>query len=203
MIFRKYSISKSNHMKTIWYIHGAGASQNSFNWLRTHLPEHTAKFINYTTTDKAETTIARLLEAVSSETDPVTLIGHSCGGIIARACAGRTARVERLVTLCSPFGGVKYAALASLFIDAPMLRELRTYSSLLFDVRTVPIAAPHLAIVATKGLPVHSECNDGVITLASATALPNQKFFEFALNHFEVLLSADVAGIIGNFLEDK
>ena len=61
---------------------------------------------------------------------------------------------------------------------------------------------PHLAIVATQGLPFFPEDNDGAITVASQTALDGARYARLPLNHFEVLLSHDVADLIRTFARD-
>jgi pimeloyl-ACP methyl ester carboxylesterase len=187
-------------MATIWYIHGAGASENSFNWLRAQLPSHRACFLHYSTTDPASDSINRLVARIEREREPVTVIGHSLGGVIARACAAETRFVDRLVTMCAPFGGIRHAAMMAMFSPSPLYRDLSEYSPLLIDVRRSRLAVPHLAIVASNGLPVSSETNDGVVTLSSQTAIQGQDYINFGLNHFEVLLSPQVAETINDFL---
>ena len=188
-------------MQTIWYFHGAGASPHSFNWLRPQLPDHVARFLSYTAAESAESIIRRCVQAIEAEAVPVMLIGHSFGGVLARAVAGRCSQVTKLVTLCAPFGGLKHMGFVSLFDGTPMFRELSAYSSLLLEVRTAPLTIPHLAIVASHGLPLMQEANDGVVTLASQTALRNQPYVEIPLNHFEVLLSPQTVSSIIGFVE--
>jgi pimeloyl-ACP methyl ester carboxylesterase len=134
------------------------------------------------------------------ESEPVILIGHSLGGIIGMACAARTTRIANLITMCAPFGGLQHANLASMFSNAPMFRDLRQYSSLLIGLRASHTMPPHLAIVASHGMPHINETNDGVVTLASQTAVPGISYVNFPINHFEVLLSPGVATVINDFL---
>lgn len=188
-------------MTSIWYVHGSGGSKTSFTWLRQQLaPHHITKFFSYQTDETTDSCVERLRQEIVVEPEPVILIGHSLGGIIALSCAGRTNNIASLITLCAPFGGLQHANLAALFSNAPMFREMRQYSSLLIDVRSRPISAPHLAIVASHGMPHINETNDGVVTLASQTALSGISYVKFPINHFEVLLSPDVATTINNFL---
>jgi pimeloyl-ACP methyl ester carboxylesterase len=186
-------------MATIFYVHGSGGSENSFTWLRQQLTPHTAKFFSYQVTETTESCVGRLLDAIAAESEPVTLIGHSLGGIIALACAGRSTNIRQLITLCAPFAGLKHANLAALFSNAPMFRDLQEYGRLLIGLRTVHITAAHLAIVATHGLPHLNEPNDGVVTVSSQTALSHQIYHSYEVNHFEVLLSPDVAATINQF----
>jgi pimeloyl-ACP methyl ester carboxylesterase len=188
-----------DNMAVIWYVHGSGGSEISFTWLRQQL-SYDAKFFSYQVNESTETCIDRLACLLLAEPEPVILLGHSLGGIISLACAARTNRIARLITMCAPFGGLQHASLASMFNSAPMFRDLRQYGSLLKELRGVHIIAPHLAIVASHGMPHINETNDGVVTLASQTALTGISYTKFPINHFEVLLSPGVATVINNFL---
>jgi pimeloyl-ACP methyl ester carboxylesterase len=98
----------------VWYIHGAGASDKSFAWLHAQL-NVPAQFFSYSLSEPAASAIQRLAAALVTDGRPAMLVGHSLGGIMASACAA-TSNVERLVTICAPFGGMSYAELLSLFL---------------------------------------------------------------------------------------
>ena len=184
----------------IWYIHGAGASDRSFAWLYEQLPEFPAKFFNYGVNEAAHSAINRLSQAITEDARPAILVGHSLGGII--ATAADAANVTGRVTLCAPFGGARHADFLSLFYSHPLLSDLRSHGRLLREVRTAHATKPHLAIVATQGLPFFTEDNDGAVTVASQTALGGVRYARLPLNHFEVLLSPDVADLIRTFARD-
>jgi pimeloyl-ACP methyl ester carboxylesterase len=186
-------------MASIWYVHGFCASNQSFNWLQHQLP-HTARFFSYTLNESATSCIDRLTEQLAAETEPVVLVGHSLGGVISRVCASRCANVSQLVTICAPFGGMQHAGFMALLSNIPVFGEMRYYSSLLREMRASTIIIPHLAIVASYGLPILTEPNDGVITVASQTALPDLTYLNFPMNHFEVLMSPEVALAINGFI---
>lgn len=181
----------------VWYIHGAGASDKSFAWLHTQL-NIPAQFFSYSVDEPTESAIQRLAFAIATDGRSAMLVGHSLGGVMACACAA-TANVERLVTICAPFGGVRHAELLSLFYRHPLLRDLRSYGPLLTTLRNTRIGKPHLAIVGTSGLPFYTETNDGVVPLTSQTALSGPRYQSVALNHFEVLLSEEVVDLIRGF----
>ena len=184
----------------IWYIHGAGASERSFVWLRERLPAHTAYFFTYSANRPISEIVEQCIATMGGQS--MMLIGHSLGGIIATACA-RMANVSKLVTICAPFGGISHANMMSFFRCDPLIHDLRTYSRVLSELRASRLAVPHLSIVGTYGLPFLSERNDGVVSVASQMALPGPRYECFALNHFEMLLSDDVADLIGDFLVSK
>jgi pimeloyl-ACP methyl ester carboxylesterase len=189
-------------MTAIWYVHGFGASDHSFTWLQHQFSHHETHYFSYTVDESVESCIRRLTQHIQHAADPVILIGHSLGGVIARVCASRCTNVVRLVTLCAPFGGLQHANFLSLISNVSAFKELRNYSSLLTEMRATTILGPHLAIVASNGLPLMPKPNDGVLTMTSQTALPNLRYIDFALNHFEVLLSPEVAATIQVFLDE-
>jgi pimeloyl-ACP methyl ester carboxylesterase len=184
----------------ICYVHGAGASERSFNWLKEQLPDHVASFFVYPTNEPV-TTAAKRLSKLISDTGPICLVGHSLGGIIVAACADAP-NVEKLVTICAPFGGVKHAEIMSMFSIEPLFQDLRTHGSLLTGLRSKLIKKPHLAIVGTHGLPFLAESNDGVVSVASQMALEYTRYEMLPFNHFEVLLSPETVILITKFIRD-
>lgn len=141
----------------------------------------------------------RLRAAIQDENVPVSLIGHSLGGVIAATCASLP-QVTKLVTLCAPFGGIRQADFFSLFSWEPLFHDLRSHGPVLSSLRRWPIGVPHLAFVGTNGLPFMFESNDGAITVASQTALNGPQYKMLPLNHFEVLLSSEVAELSEQFI---
>lgn len=184
-----------------WYIHGAGASQQSFAWLRLHLPNSSQCF-EYPGDEPVTRVMQRLRSLLAQDGRPAMLIGHSLGGIIAAGCAD-VASVQRIVTICAPFGGVRHADFLSLFMSHPLFNDLRSYGPVLCHLRANRVAKPHLAIVGSRGLPFLHEDNDGVISVASQTALTGPHYRTVDLNHFEVLLSHDVVDLIRDFASVK
>lgn len=186
---------------TIWYIHGAGASIRSFTWLQAQLGEFAARLFDYRIDEPAKSVIHRLSRAIVEDGRPALLMGHSLGGVFAVVC-GALPNVERVVTLCAPFGGVRQADLLSFFSSHPLFHDLRSHGSLLREVRHTGLIKPHLAIVGTCGLPFMHESNDGAVSVASQMALPDIHYDIMPLNHFEVLLSHDVVVLVRNFIYD-
>jgi pimeloyl-ACP methyl ester carboxylesterase len=186
-------------MSVIWYIHGAGGSETSFNFLRHRFSEHAPRFFSYDVSEPVESCIGRLSQMIGNEQHSAVLIGHSLGGIIARGC-GTLHNVTHLVTLCAPFGGIPYAEFLAVFNRASIYSDLRMFSPLLTQLRTRHINAPHLPIVASRGLPHIDQPNDGVITVSSQTAIPGLNYLNLKLNHFEVLMSDYVASTIASFI---
>lgn len=187
----------------ILYIHGAGASYKSFNWIVEKLPKHDPIFFQYSTDVSVKTAVEKLNSMMNSYnlicgSEPTIIIGHSLGGIIAAACANHP-QITKLITLCAPFGGIKHTELLSMFSFEPLFHDLRNHGPLLTSIRNTTIKKPHLAIVGTKGLPFMSEANDGAVTLVSQMAL-NTDYKMVPVNHFEVLLSEQVVELITDFI---
>lgn len=181
-----------------WYIHGAGATKHSFVWLHQQLA-YPPQFFEYPGDEPVIEVTQRLLKQLAVDGRPAMLIGHSLGGIIAAICAVAP-NVERIVTICTPFGGIRFAEVMSIFMSHPLFNDLRSHGPLLSYVRDHPVIKPHLAIVGSRGLPsfFHEE-NDGVISVTSQTAMLGPRYEVVNFNHFEVLLSDAVVDLIHNF----
>ncbi len=83
-----------------------------------------------------------------------------------------------------------------------MFKDLFPYGSTVRRLQRRWTAAnkPHLAITTTSGLPIMGYENDGVVTVASQTALNGPKYETLDLNHFEVLLCDTTVLAIENFV---
>lgn len=189
-------------MKTIFYLHGAGATEVSFYALVPKLPTHTARFFSYSVHEPVAAITARFLTELSLLEAPVSLIGHSLGGIIA-TLAGAAPQVDQIATLNAPFGGIRVLDFIGLFRREPFFTDLRSHGAILSAARAKVSSKPHLGIVGTCGLPTASEPNDGVVTVASQTAKPDINYHLTDLNHFEVLLSNKVAEELSTFFFSK
>lgn len=188
----------------ILYVHGAGGSEKSFQWLREQLPFR-AKFFSYDIDKSPIPWSARRLEKLIDIGKPTIVIGHSLGGLLATHCA-MLPNVKMLVTLNAPYGGIHHAEILSWFTSESLIRDLALHSSFLTAVRAVKITVPHLAIVGTSGMPPSifgGHDNDSVLTVASQTAMSNIQYTKLPLNHFEVLLSPVVANLINQFIESN
>lgn len=167
-------------------------------WLHQQLA-YSPQFFEYPGDEPVIEVTQRLLKQLAGDGRPAMLIGHSLGGIIAAICAGAP-NVKRIVTICAPFGGIRFAEFLSIFMSHPLFNDLRSHGPLLSYVRDHPMIKPHLAIVGSRGLPsfFHEE-NDGVISVASQTAMLGPRYEVVNFNHFEVLLSDAVVDLIHNF----
>lgn len=102
-------------------IHGYGCSRGAWWWLRRRLEAAgwTVATINlepvYTSIDNYAEPLSRRIDEVLAQTGAARLIlvGHSMGGLVARAFMRRygAARIARVVTLGTPYGGSRLALL--------------------------------------------------------------------------------------------
>jgi pimeloyl-ACP methyl ester carboxylesterase len=184
---------------TIIYVHGAGASARSFTWLSSQLPAY-GRMLSYEVNDDPEEVVQRLNTEIASIGKPVSLVGHSLGGLIVMS-ADHTL-VDRVVTLASPLGGLETANFLRWLSSAPLYDTLRPGSSFLRRLHTNPVTRPVLSIVATSGLPHITVPNDGAVTVSAQMALSGPAYVSLSVNHFEVLLDLEAANLIRGFLFD-
>lgn len=187
-------------MKTILYLHGAGATPLSFRFIITNLPEHKSLTIQMDPRESVDSIVERVATEIKDQED-LTIIAHSLGGLVGVGLLGLP-NVSRLITMSSPFGGHPAALIMSLWSHETMFKDLSPYSSTVRRLQRRWTAAnkPHLAITTTSGLPIMGYENDGVVTVASQTALDGPKYEKLDLNHFEVLLSDATVLAIENFV---
>jgi len=187
---------------TIMYLHGLGATPLSFRYISGILPDHNQIFIEMSVDDLVRDSV-KAVEAGLRETgaENVTIVGHSLGGIVGVGLL-KLPSIRGLITLSTPFGGHAAALLLGLWHHGAMFRNLSPYGSTIRTLQTKWDEAkkPHRAIVSAKGLPIMGEPNDSVVTVASQQALTGPEYIlHDHLNHFEVLLSDEVANQIRSF----
>jgi triacylglycerol lipase len=134
-------------------VHGFGASAGVFRPLRARLErEAGARVATFTHAPcvgvrRIARSLADLVDRIPNGTR-ITVVGHSLGGVVARwyvqEMGGHT-RVERTISLGSPFGGVdvpKYLVGVDLHEESDLLKRLRDRAPE-FDV-------PHTSVVASE-----------------------------------------------------
>ena len=188
----------------IWYVHGANSSPKSFNFIKASLPAHEHRDFSYDCETPLPKTIDAFVELLKGEDEPPHIISHSLGGVIALA-ASKRAEVGKIVTMSSPFGGSKVASLFRWIAASRLLDDIHVHSSTMVGLRHQSFAdSDIMSFVTTSGGVFEgvTEANDGVVTIASQTALKGPDYITIASNHFEVLLCADVADKITDYLFD-
>lgn len=185
----------------ILFIHGAGASYKSFNWLSVHLQKTSKTYFSYDLNTTIHECISKINDQITACGEPTVVVGHSLGGLLAAGVCDHPA-VSKVVTLSAPLGGILSAGWFGLLNSQPMFRDLLPYSTILYDIksRNIKTMKPHKAIVTTFGMPIISEPNDGVVAVSSQMAWETPEYKKFNLNHFEVLMDYDVLDQIEKFI---
>ena len=176
--------------KNILYIHGANMSPVSFTLIQTTLGSHNAVAPVYSIEKPLDKNIKRIARLARKEfkQEPFDIISHSLGGIIAILLLRTRLNIGRMVTISTPLGGSEAAA---------SLRYMYPRYQLYKDID------PSSDIIKKANNQKLKEDNDTIVTVASQTVSENPEFFYSDLNHFEVLLSLEVADKIKIFLDGE
>lgn len=166
------------------------------------MPHHHGSDVEYGHTRTVLTVVETLTNRIRHEHKPVTLIGHSLGGLIALNLAHRVpGHVHKIITIASPLGGVGVATVLRWLIPHPLLADIHPSSPLVSQIRHRPPPVPTLSLVATAGKsPLLAEPNDGVVTISSQTCLDGPIYVHVPVNHFEILLAKDTVDCITDFV---
>jgi pimeloyl-ACP methyl ester carboxylesterase len=134
-------------------VHGFCASAGVFGPLGSHLQRETgARIASFTHAPMVG--VRRIAQSLNDlvkrvpEGVRITIVGHSLGGVVARWYVqelGGDSRIERTISLASPFGGVdvpRYLVGADLHQESTLLKRIRDRASH-FNV-------PHTSVVAEE-----------------------------------------------------
>lgn len=190
--------------QTIFYIHGANCTPDSFNYLISGMPSELS--FDYTMYDARTSDlldiIFRIKHDVLENEEPVHLVGHSLGGVIAAVLAHELPEhIRSVTTIAAPFHGV----------EVPLfLRMLNWYDT--FTQNIVPTNGCYaesrkpstvpLHIIKTYGgnNPLLGYRNDGVVSLDSQAHDFADRTSEVPWNHFEVLMHPSIRNAIVEFI---
>jgi len=178
------------------YIHGASATSESFNFLRSKLGKGID--INYDSRNGFENNLAEII-AQLKDAQNMVLIAHSLGGIYALHVANAIPdQVLGAVTLSTPYGGAEVAEYAKYFLPfSRLMRDIGPNSWAFEQADKIKIQHPWCNIVTVKGQsPFMLAHNDGVVTVASQKHHIDMELVEVDYNHYEVVLAEPVVKII-------
>lgn len=188
----------------IAYIHGLNSSSCSFNYLCTMLPNHSITAITYNSHQPLLDSIAQVKKQLPK--GEVSLVGHSLGGLIAVLLAAECAdRVNKLVTISTPFAGSKIAHFFRWLPGHPaVLKDIVPHAEKIIMISQLKLQIPTLSIISVSGgLATASEPNDSVVSVSSQKALKFGKKVEVKANHFEILLNDKTIKLVKDFLFDE
>jgi pimeloyl-ACP methyl ester carboxylesterase len=178
------------------YIHGASATSESFNYIRSKLGD--GMDVNYDSRNGFENNLADIRAQIGDTTD-VFFIAHSLGGIYSIHLANAIPnQVLGAVTLSTPYGGAEVAEFAKFFLPfSRLMRDIGPSSWAMKQANSIKIQHPWTNVVTVKGQsPFMHEPNDGVVTIASQKHHIDMELVEVDYNHYEVVLSQAVIKII-------
>jgi pimeloyl-ACP methyl ester carboxylesterase len=178
------------------YIHGASATSESFNFLRSKLGKGID--INYDSRNGFKNNLDEMIEQLKDVQDMV-FIAHSLGGIYALHIANAMPdRVVGAVTLSTPYGGAEVADYTKYFLPfSRLMRDIGPSSWAFKQADKIKIQHPWTNIVTVKGQsPFLLAHNDGVVTVASQRHHADMELVEVDCNHYEVVLAEPVVKII-------
>jgi len=183
----------------IVYIHGNGASSDSFNFIRSQLSEHKSIVLEYESTNGFYNNFQQMLEQLK-HVDEIFFIAHSLGGIYALHLADELrGKVLGAVTMSTPYGGSKAAQAVKYVLPFNrVLLDIQPTSSPIVEGTAMEIVHPWTNIVTLDGhSPFMLEANDGVVTHESMRQRQaDMTLIDVNSNHFEVVLNNDVVAII-------
>jgi pimeloyl-ACP methyl ester carboxylesterase len=178
------------------YIHGASATSESFNYIRSKIGKGIA--INYDSRNGFENNLKDIQEQLKDVKD-IAFVAHSLGGIyslhLANAMPGQ---VIGAVTLSTPYGGAEVADFAKYFLPfSRLMRDIGPSSWAMKQADNIKIQHPWTNVVTVKGQsPFMAEANDGVVTISSMKHHEDMELVEVDYNHYEVVLSDEIIKII-------
>jgi pimeloyl-ACP methyl ester carboxylesterase len=182
--------------KTLVYIHGASATSESFNYIRTKIGKGID--INYDSRNGFENNLADMLLALQHTKD-IFFIAHSLGGIYSLHIANAIPKqVLGAVTLSTPYGGAEVADVAKYFLPfSRLMRDIGPNSWVMKQADKIKIQHPWTNVVTVKGQsPFIAEPNDGVVTIDSQRHHADMELVEVDYNHYEVLQADSVVKLI-------
>jgi pimeloyl-ACP methyl ester carboxylesterase len=181
---------------TLVYIHGASATSESFNYIKSKLGN--GIFIDYNSCNGFENNLKTMLEQLKDVKD-IAFVSHSLGGIYSLHIANAIPQqVAGAVTLSTPYGGAEIAEVAKYFLPfSKLMRDIGPNSWVMKQADKIKIQHPWTNIVTVKGQsPFMTEHNDGVVTVASQKHHADMELIEVDYNHYEVVLAEPVIKII-------
>ena len=178
------------------YIHGANATSESFNYIRSKLGAGID--LNYDSRNGFENNLADMLTKLINVKD-IAFISHSLGGIYALHISHAIPdQILGAVTLSTPYGGAEVADYAQYFLPfSRLMRDIGPSSWAMKQAKKIKIQHPWTNIVTVKGQsPFILAANDGVVTIASQKHHEDMELVLVDYNHYEVVLADPVIDII-------
>lgn len=180
------------------FIHGHGASADSFNFIRSEIGGD-ALCLEYDSKHGFAANLAGMALQLQDESD-LFFVAHSLGGLYALHLAGKLGdRVKGAVTMGTPYGGSESALWLNLSFPQQLYKDIHSSATPVTQGRDIKLHASCVwtAIISTLGhSQMMSAANDGVVTLNSMRDRRGAQFIEVESNHHEVIQSRHSVEII-------
>lgn len=181
------------------YLHGHGASSDSFNFIRSEINGHDEICLEYDSKNGFAANLLAMVERLKNTTD-IFFVAHSLGGLYALHLADKLGdQVVGAVTMATPYGGSESALALNFFSPQQVYKDIHPAARPITQGRDIDLHGHQhwTAIVTTRG---HSQlmaaANDGIVTIDSMRNRRGVKFIEVASSHHEVIQSRRSVDII-------
>lgn len=185
-------------LPSIVLIHGANATNLTFAYLRTQLPDYHYINIDYSSHYKFYDNLETMRQELD-DAGPVYLVGHSLGGIYALHLSQHI-NVLGGTTISSPFLGSKTADWAKYMSPHhQVFRDVGVKSKPITEATSFKLPGDWQNIVSTAGhVPWHGSDNDGVLTVNSMSGRDDMAHNYIDSNHYEIVNNDTVPTLIDN-----
>ena len=188
----------------ITFIHGAMCTPASWNYLAPQITTDEHR-ISYSSDTAFADNLAVMSHWLTQQREPVTMIGHSLGGLYAwHLAALHPDLISRGITISTPYGGCSSADwLRWILPHNQLMKDIAQFSDPIVFARNSQVCCHWTNIVTISGSrPWIPGDNDGVVTVDSQCAIGDKmSLITVQDNHYEVLLNPAVANLINSLLE--
>jgi pimeloyl-ACP methyl ester carboxylesterase len=183
------------------FIHGAGATADSFNYLEAHFAGDKT-FIQYKSADGFFSNLSDMVDQLQGKGD-LFIIAHSLGGVYAVHLAEALgAAVKGIVTIATPFNGSEFAIALNLLKPCQLYLDISPLSVPILKGHKIKLACPLTQIVTMQGdSHLMAASNDGVVTENSMRARSGVTVVEAQSGHHEVLMRRHTVEVIQAAIE--
>jgi pimeloyl-ACP methyl ester carboxylesterase len=189
-------LKRKESLPHVVFIHGANATSRSFNYIIERCGITDYSYLNYSSGEGFKHNLAAMREDLKDRKD-FFIVAHSLGGIYSLFLQEEF-NVKGVVSIATPFKGSRTAEWARMFVPYyKLFHDVGPRATPIVESLKTTIRVPWLQIVSTKGnVPWHFGENDGVVTLKSMTCRKDVEYEFVNYNHYEILISNEVADLV-------
>lgn len=182
-------------------IHGAFSTPTIFNYAKIKIRGYDWQMFDYSNDINNFEQICE--QAIDSIDEPVHVIGHSMGGMIALYLAGHH-QVQSITTIASPLDGLDVSMAQQYMSRSSFIRELKKNGRFIMDLHQQSYPMPVQHIITTRGFnPYMFDENDGVVSLTSQRGWSAGAVHEISANHAEIMQHDDCIKQIKTFINNQ